>query len=157
LLDRPLIGLGASAHVYYPAIAAMLGAESVIPSDAGVANAIGAVAGEISQTVVVTVTSPEDGVFVVSGGGDTTARRSGEATRRLTLARQRATGDGDSELAVASGAEDPVVRTVDAVIEAPEIEGSRKLVEARFSATATGPAAEPGRSLWCRSTMPVTR
>jgi hypothetical protein len=133
-LDRPLIGLGASAHVYYPAIAEMLDAESIIPSDAGVANAIGAVAGEISQTVVVTVTSPEDGVFVISGGGDTT-RMVGEA-QTMDIARKRAT-DTALEHAIASGADEPVVH-LNEVIEAPEIEGNRKLVEARFTATAIG-------------------
>jgi N-methylhydantoinase A/oxoprolinase/acetone carboxylase beta subunit len=133
-LDRPLIGLGASAHVYYPAIAEMLDAESVIPSDAGVANAIGAVAGEISQTVMVTVTSPEDGVFVISGGGDT-ERRVGEA-QTLEAARKRAS-DAAIAHAIANGADEPVVHLSE-VIEAPEIEGNRKLVEARFTATATG-------------------
>jgi hypothetical protein len=133
-LDRPLIGLGASAHVYYPAIASMLGAESVIPSDAGVANAIGAVAGEISQTVLVTVTSPEEGVFIVSGGGPT-ERMTGE-DKTFKLARQRAR-ETAIRLAVDNGAEDPVVRMFEQ-IDAPEIEGSRKLVEARFSATASG-------------------
>ncbi len=34
-LDRPLVGLGASAPVYYPAIAAMLASESAIPADLG--------------------------------------------------------------------------------------------------------------------------
>jgi len=133
-LDRPLIGLGASAHVYYPAIAAMLGAESVIPDDAGVANAIGAVAGEISQTVLVTVTSPEEGVFIISGGGPT-ERMTGEK-KTFDLARTRAR-EMAIRMAIDSGAEDPVIRFHEE-IEAPEIEGQRKLVEARFAATASG-------------------
>jgi len=133
-LDRPLIGLGASAHVYYPAIAAMLGAESVIPDDAGVANAIGAVAGEISQTVLVTVTSPEEGVFIISGGGPT-ERMTGEQ-KTFDLARTRARQTA-IRMAIDSGAEDPVIRFHEE-IEAPEIEGQRKLVEARFAATASG-------------------
>jgi N-methylhydantoinase A/oxoprolinase/acetone carboxylase beta subunit len=133
-LDRPLIGLGASAHVYYPAIAAMLNAESVIPADAGVANAIGAVAGEISQTVIVTVTSPEEGIFVISGGGET-ERMIGEA-KTLDTARARARATA-IRMAVANGADEPVLRFIEE-IDAPEIEGSRKLVEARFTATASG-------------------
>ena len=112
----------------------MLGAESVIPSDAGVANAIGAVAGEISQTVHVTVTSPEDGVFIISGGGPT-ERMTGEK-RTFELARSRARQSA-IRMAIESGAEDPVVRFHEE-IEAPEIEGQRKLVEARFTATASG-------------------
>ncbi|WP_137156967.1 hydantoinase/oxoprolinase family protein [Rhizobium sp. FKL33] len=133
-LDRPLIGLGASAHVYYPAIAEMLSAESVIPSDAGVANAIGAVAGEISQTVQVTVTAPEEGVFMVSGGGQTERRTNEAAT--LDYARDRARAAA-IQAAIDSGAEEPVVRMIEE-IDRPEIEGSPKLVEARFIATASG-------------------
>ena len=133
-LDRPLVGLGASAHVYYPAIAEMLHAESVIPPDAGVANAIGAVASEISQTVIVTVTCPEQDAFVVSGGGDTEEFKSEEAAFALARGRARETA---IRMAVESGAEDPVVRFVEE-IDAPEIEGNRKLVEARFTATASG-------------------
>lgn len=133
-LDRPLIGLGASAHVYYPAIAAMLNAEPVIPSDAGVANAIGAVAGEISQTVLVTVTSPEEGIYIISGGGKTERMVGEEGTFGVARARAR---DTAIEMAIASGADEPVVRLVEE-IDAPEIEGSRKLVEARFTATAHG-------------------
>jgi N-methylhydantoinase A/oxoprolinase/acetone carboxylase beta subunit len=133
-LDRPLVGLGASAHVYYPDIADMLNARSVIPSDAGVANAIGAVAGEISQTVLVTVTSPEEGIYIVSGGGET-ERMVGEV-ETFDLARARAKGAA-IQMAILSGADEPVVRLVEE-IDAPEIEGSRKLVEARFTATASG-------------------
>ena len=112
----------------------MLGAESVIPPDAGVANAIGAVAGEISQTVEVTVTSPEEGVFILSGGGPT-ERMAGE-TKALDLARARA-GETAMRLAIENGAEEPVLRMTE-VIHAPEIEGSRKLVEARITAVASG-------------------
>jgi N-methylhydantoinase A/oxoprolinase/acetone carboxylase beta subunit len=133
-LDRPLIGLGASAHVYYPDIAEMLNAQSVIPADAGVANAVGAVAGEISQTVAVTVTSPEEGVFVVSGAGDTETLKDEE--QALEIARFRATGTA-VRMARSSGADEPAVRLIEE-IDAPEIEGSRKLVEARFIATASG-------------------
>lgn len=133
-LDRPLVGLGASAHVYYPAIAGMLGAESVIPSDAGVANAIGAVAGEVSQTVVVTVTSPEEGVFVISGGG-VTEQVAGE-NEAIEKARLRAR-EHSIALAVENGAEDPVVRMIEEILR-PEIEGKPKLVEAQFTAIASG-------------------
>ena len=54
----------------------------------------------------------------------------------LALARERAV-TAALQAAHASGAEEPAVAVTDA-IDAPEIEGSRKLVEARFTATATG-------------------
>ena len=133
-LDRPLVGLGASAPVYYPAIAAMLSAPSVIPDHADVANAVGAVVGQIRATVVVTVSCPEEDVFLITGAG-VPVRACGEE-EAFETARSRARSEALAH-AVASGAGDPQVRLVED-IEAPMIEGRRKLVEARFIATASG-------------------
>lgn len=133
-LDRPLVGLGASAPVYYPAIADMLGALPVIPEDADVANAIGAVVGQVRAVSVVTVTSPEEGLHVVTGAGETVTV-AGESSA-LGLARERAASAARAR-ARQEGADDVLV-TVEEEISAPQIEGSRKLVEARIVATATG-------------------
>jgi N-methylhydantoinase A/oxoprolinase/acetone carboxylase beta subunit len=133
-LDRPLVGLGASAPVYYPAIARMLGAESVIPADADVANAIGAVVGQIRAVAVVTVTSPEEGLYVIAGAGATISI-AGE-TRALDLARDRAK-TAAKQKAGQEGADD-ILLSLEEEISAPEVEGNRKLVEARITATATG-------------------
>ena len=133
-LDRPLIGLGASAPVYYPAIAEMLDAASVIPGDAGVANAVGAVVGQVRATVTVFVTMPEEGIFFVNGGGD--SMRLTEEGAAFSLARERAL-DAALHAAHANGSDEPAV-TLAEEIDAPEIEGRRKLVEARFTATASG-------------------
>ncbi len=133
-LDRPLVGLGASAPVYYPAIADMLGARSVIPADADVANAIGAVVGQIRVVIAVTVTSPEDGLYVVAGAGETMTVV-GEAAA-LKTARDRATA-GARDKAGQEGAGDILI-SIDEKILAPEVEGSRKLVEAVVTVTATG-------------------
>ncbi|WP_162895039.1 hydantoinase/oxoprolinase family protein [Rhizobium terrae] len=134
MLDRPLVGLGASAPVYYPAVADMLGAEPVIPVDADVANAIGAVVGRVRSTVTVVVTSPEEGRFILSGAGERLVVI-GEAAG-LAEARKRAV-DAAMAQAKADGADDAVVAVFEE-LDAPEIEGSRKLVEARVTATATG-------------------
>jgi len=133
-LDRPLVGLGASAPVYYPAIADMLGAESVIPADADVANAIGAVVGHIRVAATVTVTSPEEGLYVITGAGET-ATVVGEANA-LDAARQRAVFAARDK-ARQEGAVDILI-SIEEEILAPEVEGTRKLVEARIIATATG-------------------
>lgn len=133
-LDRPLVGLGASAPVYYPAIAQMLDAESSIPGDADVANAIGAVVGQVRASVTVFVTSPEEGIFVVNGAG--VSLRMTSEDESFALARERAE-QAALDQARLNGAEDPVV-DLRAEVDAPEIEGSRKLVEARFIATASG-------------------
>jgi len=133
-LDRPLVGLGASASVYYPAIAAVLGAASVIPQDADVANAVGAVVGQVRAAVTVTVTSPEDGRFVVAGAGENVMLAGEE--RALDAARVRALTKA-AERARLEGA-DEVVTTLSEEIDAPQVEGSRKFIEARIIATATG-------------------
>ncbi|NTF89246.1 hydantoinase/oxoprolinase family protein [Agrobacterium rhizogenes] len=133
-LDRPLVGLGASAPVYYPAIAAMLASESAIPADSDVANAIGAVVGQVRTSATVFVTMPEDGIYVLNGAGETL--RFTDEEKSFSMARERAI-----EVAMAqarlNGAVDPVI-AVDEQVDAPEVEGNRKLVEARFIATASG-------------------
>ena len=64
-LTVPVIGLGASAAIHYPAVAALLRTEGVIPADADVANAIGAVVGRVTTRHDVYVSSPERGRFRV--------------------------------------------------------------------------------------------
>ncbi|MCC3305018.1 hydantoinase/oxoprolinase family protein [Sneathiella sp. HT1-7] len=46
-LQLPVIGLGASAHIYYPDVATQLGTIAIIPDHAAVANAVGAVVGQV--------------------------------------------------------------------------------------------------------------
>jgi N-methylhydantoinase A/oxoprolinase/acetone carboxylase beta subunit len=133
-LDRPLVGLGASAPVYYPAIAAMLSSECAIPGDADVANAVGAVVGQVRVNATVFVTMPEDGIYVVNGAGESLRLTDEQAS--FSLARERA-ADAAMRQAGLNGAADPVLVMTEE-IDAPEIEGSRKLVEARFTATANG-------------------
>jgi N-methylhydantoinase A/oxoprolinase/acetone carboxylase beta subunit len=67
-LDMPLIGLGASAPLYYPAIAATLGTAPLIPADADVANAVGAVVGMVRLSTTATITTPAEGLFRVHDG-----------------------------------------------------------------------------------------
>ncbi len=133
-LDRPLIGLGASAPVYYPAIAEELSAPAVIPDHADVANAIGAVAGQIRETVTVFVTSPDEGIFLLNGSGETL--RFVSETEALEAARARAIEHARS-LAARSGLAEPHVELIEEA-DAAEIEGKRKLVEARVRAVASG-------------------
>ncbi|TCL73131.1 hydantoinase/oxoprolinase family protein [Rhizobium sp. BK251] len=133
-LDRPLVGLGASAPAYYPAVADMLSAESVIPGEADVANAVGAVVGQVRASATVFVTMPEDGIYILNGAGETL--RTTDEAAGFALARDRAVRAA-IEQARLNGADDPVV-TIDEQIDAPDVEGNRKLVEARFVATASG-------------------
>jgi len=64
-INVPVIGLGASAHSYYPAVGERLGAKMIVPEHAGVANAIGAVVGRVTIRRSGTVTSPSVGLFRV--------------------------------------------------------------------------------------------
>ncbi|WP_432346129.1 hydantoinase/oxoprolinase family protein [Shinella yambaruensis] len=133
-LDRPLVGLGASAPVYYPAIADMLGAESAIPADAGVANAVGAVVGQVRSMVTVFVTMPEEGIFIVGGTGESV--RFIDEGEAFALAKERALTAALTAARI-NGADEPAV-TLTEEIDAPEVEGRRKLMEARFTAIASG-------------------
>ena len=61
----PLVGVGAPAASYYPAVAQALGVDLQLPRFAEVANAVGAVLGQVSQRVHITLTQPARGVFKV--------------------------------------------------------------------------------------------
>jgi N-methylhydantoinase A/oxoprolinase/acetone carboxylase beta subunit len=63
--DMPLVAVGAPASSYYPAVASALGMALRVPQYAEVANAVGAVLGEVSQRIHITVTQPVRGTFRV--------------------------------------------------------------------------------------------
>ncbi len=64
-LGVPVIGLGASAAAYYGAVGDRLGTRMVLPEHGGVANAIGAVVGQVRMQATGTVTSAGEGSFAV--------------------------------------------------------------------------------------------
>lgn len=64
-LNIDVVGLGASAATYYPAVGARLGCEMILPAHGGVANAIGAVVGRVTMRESGTVTAPSDGRYRV--------------------------------------------------------------------------------------------
>ena len=61
----PLVAVGAPAGSYYPPVAAALGVHLELPPFAEVANAVGAVLGQVSQRVHLTVSQPVRGVYRV--------------------------------------------------------------------------------------------
>src|SRR5690606_26456654 len=65
-LDRPVIGLGASAPLHYAALGALVGSGCVVPPDTDVANALGAVVGQVRVTALAQVSQPQEGLFRVS-------------------------------------------------------------------------------------------
>ena len=62
-LALPLIGLGASAGVYYADVATRLGTRAILPELAPVANAVGAVSGRVSVRCQATISEQTDGAF----------------------------------------------------------------------------------------------
>lgn len=64
-LGHPLIGIGAPAATYYGDVAARLHTSYVQPEFAHVSNAVGAVAGGVSQRAHILITAPDDMRFRV--------------------------------------------------------------------------------------------
>lgn len=64
-LNVDVVGLGASAPSYYPAVGDRLRCQMVLPDHAGVANAVGAVVGRLTLRRSGTVTSPTEGRYRV--------------------------------------------------------------------------------------------
>jgi N-methylhydantoinase A/oxoprolinase/acetone carboxylase beta subunit len=133
-LGVPVIGLGASAPSWYGAVGDRLGCQMILPEHAGVANAIGAVAGQISQRAQAVVSSPAEGRFVahLATGLEvfSTAAAALEAVEEVLVieASDRARQAGAVDLRV----------TVDRAVKEVEIEGRRMFIEATVTATASG-------------------
>ena len=133
-LDRPVIGLGASAPLVYPAVGILLSTESVIPLEAGVANAVGAVVGEVRVKVSAHISQPEEGRFRVSVGAE--VRDFNEESAALAFAETTA-----SDIALAKAAEAGAVDAhvdVGRDIRSATVEGQRKFIEATVFASAHG-------------------
>jgi len=64
-LARPVVAIGAPVEAYYPEVARRLGSALSIPEHASVCNAVGAVAGVVSQSVEILVNQPSFNVFRV--------------------------------------------------------------------------------------------
>jgi N-methylhydantoinase A/oxoprolinase/acetone carboxylase beta subunit len=99
-LARPLVAIGAPAGAYYPEVARRLGAELAIPAHAAVCNAVGAIAGVVSQTVEILVNQPSFKVFRVHdpsgiqdyGDPAPALEHARRASRELALAAARRAG-----------------------------------------------------------------
>jgi hypothetical protein len=133
-LGVPVIGLGASAPSYYGAVGDRLGTRMVLPEHAGVANAIGAVVGQVSQRASGIVSSPAEGRFVAHlPEGLLTFTDRDAALTALEAALSAEAGDR----ARRAGAEDIHLSTRRDIREA-EIEGRTMFIEASISVTAAG-------------------
>ncbi|MEH7828445.1 hydantoinase/oxoprolinase family protein [Gemmobacter denitrificans] len=133
-LGVPVIGLGASAPSYYGAVGQAIGARMILPEHAGVANAIGAVVGQVRQSLSGLVTSPGEGRFVahLPEGNQLFADRD-----QALAALEAALGAEVQARALRAGAAETTLQASCDLREA-EIEGRRMFIEARVTVTAAG-------------------
>jgi N-methylhydantoinase A/oxoprolinase/acetone carboxylase beta subunit len=133
-LDRPVIGLGASAPLHYAGLPQLVGNECVVPEDTDVANALGAVVGQVRVSAEAGVSQPKEGLFRVSSS-DTVRDFTSEAeaiavaeadVREIAALRARAAGTDTAEI--------EVLRE----FRTSMVEGHRMFIEAQILAVATG-------------------
>ncbi len=134
-LATPLIGIGAPVGAYYPEVARRLKASLLIPEHAAVCNAVGAVAGIVSQSAEVLVNQSSFLVFRVHDPAG--IRDYGESAPALDHAR-RVSRELAFAAATRAGAADPQVETVVIQKLAQVGPGSDYLAEARVRSIATG-------------------
>jgi N-methylhydantoinase A/oxoprolinase/acetone carboxylase beta subunit len=136
-LSVPVIGLGASAHVYYNDVAAMLGTNAIIPGHAAVANAVGAVAGQVRVSVEAHITKPDEGCYQVFMGHVPGApKQFSDLASALDYARgelARAAREGARE----AGAGDVELKEKQ-IDKTATIEGHETLIESVLNITASG-------------------
>ncbi len=133
-LNVDVVGLGASAPSYYPAVGERLHCRMILPEHAGVANAIGAVVGRVTMRRSGSVTSPAEGKFRVhleAGPQDFTS-----SEQALKTLEDHLTAETRLE-AQAAGAEDIHVH-VTRDIRTAQVEAREVFVEAFLTAEASG-------------------
>jgi N-methylhydantoinase A/oxoprolinase/acetone carboxylase beta subunit len=140
-LATPLVAIGAPAATYFPEVARRLGAQLYVPEHAAVCNAVGAVAGVVSEVCDVLVNQPSFKVFRVHDPAG--IRDYAEAQAAIEDAKRVS-----RELALAAarraGANDPHVETQ--VLERRAHAGADEdyLAEATVRSRATGRPATGG-------------
>ena len=67
-LDRPIVAIGAPAHVYVPMVEKMLGTNVVVPENHEVGNAVGAVCSIVAESVMVEIHSRDERLHVYAPG-----------------------------------------------------------------------------------------
>ncbi|MER9095474.1 hydantoinase/oxoprolinase family protein [Mesorhizobium sp. M0700] len=133
-LERPVIGLGASAPLHYAGLPALVGNDCVVPEDADVANALGAVVGQVRVSAEAQVSQPEEGLFRLASGGkvrdfldEAAAIAAAEADVRAIVAeRARNAGTDCAEIDVTTE------------FRVSTVESQRMFIEAHVVAVASG-------------------
>lgn len=133
-LNLPVVGLGASAQSYYPAVGTAVGTEMILPAQGGVANAIGAVVGQVTTRSSGSITSPEEGryrVHLVQGPIDLSDQK------EALLLLENALREEAHARALAAGAED-IQFVTSRDIRRAGVEAREVFVEAVLTVEASG-------------------
>lgn len=133
-ISKKIIGLGASAPTYYPAVGAELNCEVILPEYAGVANAIGAVVGKIVMRESGVISSPSEGKYLVHLDGKPVNFTS--EVKALKVLEEKLT-EKSIKKAKEAGAENVSVN-IDREIKTANIENRSVFVEASVLVEASG-------------------
>ncbi len=133
-LGVPVIGLGASAPNYYAPLGDRLGTRMILPEHAGVANAIGAVVGQVSMVVSGLVSAPGPGVFAAHLPDG--PKRFADRDAALFALEQSLSAEAEAR-ARASGVEEVRLNLTRDISEI-EVEGQPMFIEAKVRVTAQG-------------------
>ena len=133
-LDRPVVGLGASAHLHYAGLPRLVGNSCVIAEHADVANALGAVVGQVCMSAEARVSQPEIGLFRLNAGEHLEDFKTEEEAMAAAEIHIRAVA---AELAERAGTDQARIE-IARDIRVATIENERSFVEAFIVATATG-------------------
>jgi N-methylhydantoinase A/oxoprolinase/acetone carboxylase beta subunit len=131
----PLVAIGAPVGAYYPEVARRLGTSLSIPEHAAVCNAVGAVAGVVSQSVEILVNQPTFNCFRVH---DPAGIRDYEDSAAALEDARRVSRELALAAALRAGACDPQVETSVAEKAAHPQAGAGYLAEAVARSVATG-------------------
>lgn len=130
----PVVALGAPASTYYPTVGKLLDCPLNVPTDADVANAVGAVVGRVRLTRQATIAQPSKGQFRVHW--PTAPHDFGDLYKAQDFARE-ALGEQVRVDAIAAGARNVDV-TTDWSATTAMVEGKEVFVEGLMVAEAIG-------------------
>ncbi|MBZ9815778.1 hydantoinase/oxoprolinase family protein [Mesorhizobium sp. CA7] len=133
-LDRPVIGLGASAPLHYAGLPPLVGNGCIVPEDTDVANALGAVVGQVRVSAEARISQPKEGLFRLASGQtvrdfteeDKAIEAAQADVRALAADRAKDAGTDSAEIHVSTE------------FKVSTIEGQRMFIEAHVVAVASG-------------------
>ncbi|NLA57502.1 MAG: hydantoinase/oxoprolinase family protein [Firmicutes bacterium] len=135
-INLPIVAVGAPVKAYFPALAAALQTQLYIPEHADVANALGAITGNIAVTVAATVSLTGDEKYIIQGLAENNTFDDLEGATAKAVAYLK---DLAEERAAAAGAEAVHVEiSQDDIVSEVGVEKAALFLERRIVARATG-------------------